>query len=59
MIDAAANARVGLRLEEMQRLKRGGFPLIAAAILSTMLAACVNPVGRSLYQPARLATTPT
>jgi len=59
MIVAAANARLGLRVEEKQRLRRGGFPLIAAAILSTMLAGCVNPVGRSLYQPAPLATTPT
>ncbi len=59
MIDAAANARLGLRVEEKQRLKRGGFPLIAAAILSTMSAGCVNPVGRSLYRPAPLATTPT
>ena len=59
MIDAAANARLGLRVDEKQRLRRGGFPLIAAAILSTMLAGCVNPVGRSLYQPAPLATTPT
>ena len=59
MIDAAANARLGLRVEERQRLRRGGFSLIAAAILFTMLAGCVNPVGRSLYQPAPLATTPT
>ncbi len=59
MIDAAANARLGLHVEEKQRLKRGGFPLIAAAILSTMPAGCVNPVGRSLYQPAPLAATPT
>ena len=59
MIVAAANARLGLRVEEKQRLRRGGFSLIAAAILFTMLAGCVNPVGRSLYQPAPLATTPT
>jgi fermentation-respiration switch protein FrsA (DUF1100 family) len=59
MIDAAANARLGLRGGGKQRPRRYEFLLVTGLILSTALAGCVNPVGRSLYQPALLAATPT
>lgn len=59
MIDAAARGRFGLRERTIWRLRRGGFPLVAAIVMSAALAGCVNPVGRSLYQPAPLAATPT
>lgn len=59
MINVAANARLALRGGGQQRPRRIGFLPIGALILSTVLAGCVNPVGRSLYQPAPLAATPT
>ena len=59
MINVAANARLALRGGGQQRPRRIGFLPIGPLILSTVLAGCVNPVGRSVYQPAPLAAMPT
>lgn len=58
MIDAAVRGRRGLRERKIWRRRRGQLPLAAAIVMSAALAGCVNPVGRSLYQPAPLAATP-
>ena len=58
MTDAAVRGRRGLRERKIWRRRRGRLPLVAAIVMPAALAGCVNPVGRSLYQPAPLAATP-